>query len=75
MRHVRPTLAIATCIAYGPPCAQAQTPAPGVWQFEVTPYLWAAGFSGWGASAKEHPRSNSMRTFRSLEEPEFRCDG
>jgi hypothetical protein len=47
MEHLRRTLAISACIAYAPLFAQAQTPAPDAWQFEFTPYLWAAGVSGW----------------------------
>lgn len=66
MRHVRPTLAIATCIAYGPLCAQAQTPAPGTWQFELTPYLWAAGFSGWGRIGESTPTVKFDANFSNL---------
>jgi hypothetical protein len=47
MQLVRRTLTISSCIACAPLFAQAQTPAPDPWQFELTPYLWAAGFSGW----------------------------
>jgi hypothetical protein len=43
MEHLRRTLAISACIAYAPLFAQAQTAAPDAWQFEFTPYLWAAG--------------------------------
>ncbi|TCK36753.1 hypothetical protein B0G84_5767 [Paraburkholderia sp. BL8N3] len=47
MKSLKLTFAVAACIAYTPVFAQAQSPSPDAWQFELTPYLWAAGFSGW----------------------------
>jgi hypothetical protein len=35
------------CTACTPLFAQETKPPANTWQFEATPYLWAAGFSGW----------------------------
>jgi hypothetical protein len=55
MKHLRPALATSVCIACSPLFAQAQTTSPDAWQFELTPYLWAAGFSGWARVGERTP--------------------
>ncbi|MFM0220166.1 hypothetical protein [Paraburkholderia caledonica] len=55
MKHLRRTLVISSCVAYAPLFAQAQTATPDAWQFELTPYLWAAGFSGWSRVGERTP--------------------
>ncbi|MFL9982607.1 hypothetical protein [Paraburkholderia sediminicola] len=55
MKHLGRTLAISTCMTCSPLVAQAQSPTPTAWQFEFTPYLWAAGFSGWSRVGARTP--------------------
>ncbi len=47
MKHANSMVAISACIAAGPVMAQESTPVQAAWQFEITPYLWAAGMNGW----------------------------
>ncbi|UXU86121.1 outer membrane protein [Burkholderia sp. S-53] len=70
MKHPSGTLAISACIVCTPLFAHAQTdqsqvaqpqtaqprtPASSAWQFEFTPYLWAAGISGWSRIGANTP--------------------
>src|ERR1700735_1933541 len=66
MEHLRRTLAISACIAYAPLFAQAQTPAPDAWQFEFTPYLWAAGVSGWTRVGARTPTAKFDASFSDI---------
>jgi opacity protein-like surface antigen len=47
MKHSRLTVAMLTLIGTSPALAQAQATTSDQWQFEATPYLWAAGMNGW----------------------------
>lgn len=63
MKHLGRMLAIAACMADAPLFAWAQTPSPDDWQFEVTPYLWAAGFDGWGRVGARTPTAKFDANF------------
>lgn len=53
-RCARPSLAVLAFAASTSALAQASPPAD-TWQFEVTPYFWAAGMSGWGRIGARTP--------------------
>lgn len=55
MKRAKLELAISAFFAAAPISAQTQTPAPDTWQFEATPYLWAAGINGWGRIGARTP--------------------
>jgi opacity protein-like surface antigen len=49
-------LAIAACAsALAAPAFAQATPVSDGWQFEATPYFWAAGMSGWGRVGSRTP--------------------
>jgi opacity protein-like surface antigen len=49
-------LALAAIPIVGPTSALAQAdPSADTWQFEVTPYFWAAGMKGWGRIGSRTP--------------------
>jgi opacity protein-like surface antigen len=48
-------LAILAYTVCAPLSAHAQGVVPSGWQFELTPYLWAAGFSGWSRIGERTP--------------------
>jgi opacity protein-like surface antigen len=62
-RYFRPAIAILAFIVASPAYAQGAptmsstliTPAADAWQFEATPYFWAAGMSGWGRIGSRTP--------------------
>jgi opacity protein-like surface antigen len=41
-----------------PTFARAEQPSADAWQFEATPYLWAAGMSGWSRVGARTPTAN-----------------
>lgn len=47
LRRVHVIAALSACSAGAPLMAQESPPAQSEWQFEATPYLWAAGMNGW----------------------------
>jgi opacity protein-like surface antigen len=46
-----------------PSAAIADTPPGSGWQFEATPYLWVAGFSGWSRVGTRTPTANLDASF------------
>jgi opacity protein-like surface antigen len=56
-------LAISAFVAAVPISAQEQTPAPDAWQFEATPYLWAAGLDGWSRVGARTPTAKLDASF------------
>jgi hypothetical protein len=47
MKRAKLMLGIATVFVSGSVSAQVSVPSNDTWQFEATPYLWAAGMNGW----------------------------
>ncbi|WP_051377361.1 outer membrane protein [Paraburkholderia dilworthii] len=56
---------VSAFIAAAPVLSNAQT-SRDAWQFEATPYLWAAGFSGWGRVGARTPTANLDASFSNV---------
>lgn len=62
MKCVRLGMVASTLIAAVPALAQEE-PYPDGWQFEATPYFWAAGLSGWTRVGTQMPTGNVNASF------------
>lgn len=62
MRCAKLNVMISAVISATPALSHAQA-SPDAWQFEATPYLWAAGFSGWGRIGARTPTTNLDASF------------
>jgi hypothetical protein len=47
MKCAKLLLGVAVIVVSAPVTAQVSVPSNDSWQFEATPYLWAAGMNGW----------------------------
>jgi opacity protein-like surface antigen len=61
-RCFRLTIAICTSVVAAPAFAQTTLPSDS-WQFEATPYFWAAGMSGWGRIGSRTPTAKFDASF------------
>ncbi|WP_147440747.1 hypothetical protein [Paraburkholderia sp. RAU2J] len=62
MKLARLGVLVASFVTTSPVLAQA-VPSEDAWQFEATPYLWAAGLSGWGRLGARTPTTNIDASF------------
>jgi len=62
VRCAKLKVAISAIVSAAPALTYAQA-SPDAWQFEATPYLWAAGFSGWGRIGARTPTTNLDASF------------
>ncbi|CAL8480869.1 exported protein of unknown function (plasmid) [Caballeronia sp. S22] len=62
MTCVKGKIVISAVVSLAPALCHAQA-SPDAWQFEATPYLWAAGFSGWGRIGARTPTTNVDASF------------
>jgi hypothetical protein len=63
MKHKELLVALSAFVVATPVLAQAQTPVQTAWQFEATPYAWAAGINGWTRVGARTPTANIDASF------------
>jgi opacity protein-like surface antigen len=62
-------MSLGAVLAVAAPCAMAQTPAPledELWQYEVGPFIWATGMSGYIRPSQRAPLAHFNNSFSDL---------
>lgn len=63
MKRKELLVALSAFVVATPVLAQVKTPAQDAWQFEATPYVWAAGVNGWTRVGARTPTANIDASF------------
>jgi hypothetical protein len=71
MKRVKMIVVMSAFVVAAPTFAQVVAPVQDPWQFEATPYLWAAGINGWSRIGARTPtasiNANFSDVFRNLD--------